>query len=239
VATAGTTAATSTTEPEPGAVEVLPPDESFAGGTLGEWSARQWQWSESFPADDSPSMSDQGCGFGQFGPVFLLENTGVDRTCVVAEGTAIYVVVADVECSTGEPPPFFGRTEEELRACAAAWADEITDSEASINGDDVGDLDAYRAASPVFTLTFGENNNFGAEPGVVAQAVSEAYSFIIAPPPPGDYELFLSTIYPGQPEPSTTTITLIVEAPQIIEPTGTEPPQASEQADTTQPPSTT
>ena len=63
----------------------------------------------------------------------------------------------------------------------------------SVNGQDVADLDAYRTGSPLFTLTFPEDNLFGVEPGV-AQAVSEAYSFIIAPPPPGEYEIVVSTI---------------------------------------------
>ena len=53
------------------------------------------------------------------GPVFFVIGevvTGEKRTCAVAEEIAIYVVVATVECPTVEPPPFFGRTEEELRA---------------------------------------------------------------------------------------------------------------------------
>lgn len=212
IAVAGTSAATAPNV----AVEILPPDEPWGGATRGEWNARLWQREASFPADVDLVATDQGCGLGQFGPVFLLENAGVDRTCVVAEGAAIFVVVADVECSTVEPPPFFGRTEEELRNCAAAVANEITDSEASINGDEVADLDAYRTASPLFTLTFPENNTFGVEPGV-AQAVSESYSFIIAPPPAGSYEVITSTMYPGLPEPVTTTINLIVEAPHVIE----------------------
>ena len=118
----------------------------------------------------------------------------VERTCVVAEGTAIYANPVSFDCSTAEPPPFFGRTEDELRACANAWLDKATDYQASINGHDVGDLEAYRSSSPLFTLTFPENNLFGAEP-VVAQAVSAAYSFIIAPPPPGEYKIALTTRY--------------------------------------------
>jgi hypothetical protein len=210
-----TVGATSAAAPD-AAVEILPPDEPWGGATRGEWNARLWQREASFPADVELVATDQGCGLGQFGPVFLVENAGVDRTCVLAEGTAIFAIVADVECSTVEPPPFYGRTEEELRDCAAAVTNEITDSAATINGEQVADLDAYRTASPLFTLTFPENNTFGVEPGV-AQAVSESYSFIVAPPPAGTYEVFMSTVYPGQLEPHTTTINLIVETPQVIE----------------------
>ena len=56
------------------------------------------------------------------------------------------------------------------------------------------------------------------EPGV-AQAVSESYSFIIAPPPPGEYVIGWTARYPGEPAMRpTATVTVLVEAPQVIEP---------------------
>ena len=128
--------------------------------------------------------------------------------------------VIGAECSTVEPPPFFGRTEDELRACATAALDELIVElpDLTINGQDVdvGDLEAYRTSSPLFTLTFPENNFFGVEPGV-AQSVSEGYGFIIAPPPPGEYEMGISVAVPGESEPFVSTITVVVEAPQVIE----------------------
>jgi hypothetical protein len=173
------------TTPETAAVEILAPDESWGGLTRGEWDARAWQCSVSQPDSVDPSLltTDTGCGFGQSGPVFFLRRSGA-VPCVVAEGTAIVVKVAGSECSTVEPPPYFGRTEDELRACAtASVSDEVTDLQARVNGQEVADLDAYLTTSPLFTLTFPEANRYGVEPGV-AQSVSAAYSFIIAPPPP-------------------------------------------------------
>ncbi len=79
-------------------------------------------------------------------------------------------------------------------------ADRATDFQARINGQDVADLDAYRTESPLFTLTFAEDNIFGVQPGV-AQSVSAAYSLIIAPPPPGEYEIAVSTMFGGAPAP--------------------------------------
>ena len=113
VAIADTTGATSTTEPEPGAVEILPPDESLAGATLGEWGARWWQWAAGLPEGFD-------CGYGQHGPVFFLP---VSRflvssfDCVVAEGTAIYVIVDGEFCSSTVPPPSSGATR---RSCKPA-----------------------------------------------------------------------------------------------------------------------
>jgi hypothetical protein len=220
VATSDTTPDdTSVAAPAATPVEILPPDEPFAGLTRGEWDARQWQWLVSMPVDVNPGDDTAGdrCGYGQSGPVFFVIGSGGggDRTCVVAEGTAIHVVVATVECSTVEPPPFFGRSEEELRACATADMDLVTDVSARVNGADVANLDTYRTASPLFTLTFPDNNIFGVEPGV-AQAVSEGFSFLIAPPSPGRYEIAWLVSYPSGPLGGSATV--VVEAPQVLEP---------------------
>ena len=114
------------------AVEILPPDEPWAGLTRGEWDARWWQWAVSMPEEINPNFDTSGerCGYGQSGPVFFLPGNVVGEgpaeiTCVVAAGTAIYVNVVGSECSTVEAPPYFGRTEDELRACANATLDEV------------------------------------------------------------------------------------------------------------------
>jgi hypothetical protein len=45
--------------------------------------------------------------------------------------------------------------------------------------------------------------------------VAEGYTFIIAPPPPGEYEVSWSATYLG--EVFASTITVVVEAPEVIE----------------------
>jgi hypothetical protein len=206
----------STHTAETAAVEILLPDEPWAGLTRGEWDARGWQWSLSLPPDFDASGGR--CGYGQVEPVFFLPgSTQAEITCVVAEGTAIFVKFAGVECSTVEPEPYFGRTEDELRACAIAALDgELLDYQARIDGHDVADLDTYHSVSPLFTITFAEDNRFQVPPAI-GQSVAAAYSFIIAPPAPGEYEIVLSTTYLGDPEPYTYTVNLVVEAPQVIE----------------------
>ena len=227
VAFAGTTAATSITEPEPGAVEILPPDESYAGVTLGEWGARWWQWTLSLPADINPGFDDTGasCGHGQFGPVFFLPvgagGTTWESPCVVAEGTAMYVTVGARVCSTVEDPPYYGADEDELRTCVETYPSAPSMSlHASVNGQEVAELETHRTVTPLFTLTLGEDNNLGVAPGV-AQAMGLEYAFIIAPPPPGDYVVDVSASFEGQ-RIIDYTVNVTVEAPQIIEPTGSE-----------------
>ena len=201
-----------------GGAEILPPDEGWAGLTRGEWDARWWQWGATMPEEVHPAYDmtgDERCGYGQSGPVFFMPGgpgVGVPLRCVVAEGTAILVNVVSAACSTVEPPPFFGRTENELRACASASLDQVTQYHARINGQEVADLDAYRVGTPLFTVTLPERNIYGLEPGV-AQAVTEGYSFIIAPPPPGEYRVTVSVGHSF-----IFTRTFIVEAPQVIEP---------------------
>ena len=174
------------------------------------------------PEDISPYTDTTGerCGYQQSGPVFILPGNFVggivERTCVVAEGTAIYLFVAGNTCSTVEPPPHFGRTEDELRACASAGMDEITNFQATVNGQDVRNLDAYRTTSPMFTITFPKDNMAGIDAGV-GQVVSDAISLIIAPPPPGEYEITVSVTLPGNSQPGGATLTLVVEAPQVID----------------------
>ena len=180
------------TAPVAAAVEILPPDEPWAGATRGEWDARWWQWAVSMPEEVNPNFDTSGerCGYGQSGPVFFLPGNVVGEepaeiTCVVAAGTAIYVQRGGHRVLDGRASR---RSSGELRtSCGHAppqrWI-EATDFQARVNGQDVADLDAYRTESPLFTLTFAEDNIFGVQPGV-AQSVSAAYSLIIAPPPPG------------------------------------------------------
>jgi len=226
------------TTPEPTAVEILPPDEPYAGATRGEWEARWWQWAVSMPVDVNPTFDTTGerCGYGQSGPVFFLP-TGAggesgDYTCVVPEGVAIYASAGGAECSTVEPPPWFGRNEEELRACAAAAVDQTEEVHATINGQELPDFASYRTSSPLFTMSFPENNIFGVAPGV-ADAVAETYSVIIAPPAPGEYVIAGSLRIAGDPQTYSGSYTLIVQAAQVIEP----PPTTEAQA-TSEPPPT-
>ncbi len=227
LAVAGAPAIAQDATPTGGEVTILGPDESYAGATLGEWDARWWQWVHSLPVAINPNVEMTGdeCGYGQSGPVFFLPGdfTGEPVTtptiCVVPEGTAIFVSVAGNSCTTVEPPPYFGRNEEELRACAAAATDGVTDIQASINGEEVPDLETYRTTSPLFSLAFPEDNIYGVPAGV-ALAVADDYSFFIAPPAPGEYEIAASALYDGEVT-LGRTIRVVVQAPQVIEPEAT------------------
>ncbi len=48
------------------------------GATIGEWSARWWQWALGIPAPINPvsDLTGANCGVGQQGPVWFLAGTG-------------------------------------------------------------------------------------------------------------------------------------------------------------------
>ncbi len=214
---------------EVGGVTVLPPDAEVGGAGIAEWDARFWQWSISLPEASNPSFNPEGgmCGYGQFGPVFFLPPNytpePVTIECTAPEGTAIFVSAAGSGCTTVEPPPFFGSDEQELRACAEREFAGFTDLEITINGEPVPDLASYQVSTPLFTMNFGEDNFYGIDP-VVANSIGATQAIIIAPPPPGEYEIVASGSYPADDVTFSTTVRLTVEAPTVIPPDAT--PQA-------------
>jgi len=235
LAGAGAPAIAQDATPTAGEVTILGPEESFGGATRGEWMARWAQWALSLPPEANPNFDPTGaqCGYGQSGPVFFLPGAFMpepyDRTCVVAEGTALYIPVGGASCSTVEPPPYFGRNEDELRTCAAAQAYTVP-HQIAIDGQEVPNLETYRTSSPLFTLTFTEDNFLGLPPGV-ALSVAEGASLLIAPLPPGEYEITVTADFTAVGgEVLTGTTRVIVEAPQVIEPEAT--PVASPEAAT-------
>jgi len=139
---------------------------------------------------------------------------GPTVTCIVPEGVAIFLNLGGADCSTVEPPPFFGRDEDELRTCAATATNAypIATQTLIINGQEVPDLTSYRSSSPLTSIVFPEDNIFGVSAGT-AHFVNDAYGFLIAPPAPGTYEVVLTA---GTDV--LVTYQVSVQAPQIIEP---------------------
>jgi hypothetical protein len=111
------------------------------------------------------------------------------------------------ECSTVEPPPFFGRDETELRACAieavdmAAGAFDMGMMGLTVDGQDVSDLSAYRVTTPRFTLWLPADNFLGVT-SRVADSAADGYQVMLSPLSEGEHEVVFSV-----PGPETTTIT--------------------------------
>ena len=198
---------------------VLPADAEVAGLDLAAWNARSWQWFFSLPAAVNPLLDTTGanCGYGQSGPVFFLTNAegSVERACVVPLGVHIFVPLVGSECSTIEPPPFFGRDEAELRRCATAAVDtaesalDMSAMRLTVDGQTVADFSTYRALTPRFTLWLPEDNLLGSV-SQVADSVADGYQIMLSPLPAGEHRLEI--VLPGAPSqpPITIAYTLTV-----------------------------
>ena len=154
----------------------------------GEWSARHWQWTLSLPAGSNPGQDVTGtyCGFGQSGPVFFLPRNFAP--CTVPAGTSIFIPIVGTECSTSEPVPFSGTSEDELRGCAAAEVERYTNIEVRINGEVVPNIQSYRTSTPLFSVMLPEENVLGAPAGAT-YAVADGYHVMIKPLDPGEHEI--------------------------------------------------
>jgi hypothetical protein len=182
--------------PNPG---VLPPNAHPHGKSYGQWSAAWWQWFLSIPTDRHPGLDPTGqfCAEGQSGKVvFLAANGATDPVpCTVRPGTAVFLAMANAECSTVEPPPFFGYTEQELRMCAKCFADHIDPSslQVTLDGQALENLERYRVVSPLFTFSYPADNIFGIPNGpATGEAVSDGYWIYLAPLSAGEHTLSFS-----------------------------------------------
>ena len=160
------------------------PGELVESRAQGDWNARYWQWFLSLPAGTNPGYDVTGssCAFGQSGPVFFLPPNFAP--CSVPAGTSLLVPIVGAECSTTEPAPFSGSSEDELRACAAAEIERFTHIEVRIDGEIVPNIQAYRISSPLFTVVLPEDNVLGAPAGITYVA-ADGFQVIAKPLAPG------------------------------------------------------
>jgi hypothetical protein len=191
---------------------VLPPHASAYGKTLGEWSAAWWQWAISIPVTAHPLFETAGCDTAQSGKVWFLggafTGTATTRECSVPLGKAILFPVINVECSTVEPPPFFGANEEELRECADAFQDTAFDLSATVDGRDIQNLDAYRTQSPLFEFSAPADNVLFIPGPVSGESVSDGVWILLAPLSSGEHVIHFAGSFPGFPIDVTYNITV-------------------------------
>jgi hypothetical protein len=174
-----------------GNIAIFPSDSEPYGLTYSEWTAKWVQWVFSMPEEDNPAVDDTGenCANNQSGPVWFLAGTfggAVSRECTISSSEGIMVPIINAICDSATDPSL--DTEEELRACARADQDLVIEKEVTVDGISIGNLDDYRFQSPLFDLTFPENNIAGIAPQT-AQAIADGYWILLEPLPPGSHEI--------------------------------------------------
>ncbi len=170
---------------------VLPPTARVQGKTLGEWGAEQWRVEFGIPASVNPALGNPWptCYFDRIGNVAIGVGYAFsgESECEMPAGMFLYVIVIGTECSTAEPPPFYGANEEELRACAQTMA-AFENIEADVDGVAIHNIEEYRAISPLYQFTLPSDNFLGALAGTY-DSVAENIAFMLAPMSPGEHTI--------------------------------------------------
>jgi hypothetical protein len=176
-------------QPSPHNPGVVPMTAHYEGLTLGEWSARWWQWFWATSTADAPTLDPTGvmAGEGQSGPVWFLtwpltEPFTVVREITVPAGKALLFPATNHDSLFDLPP---GATLDERRKAAEAIFDWIFATSASVDGVPIKDLTSYKAVSPAYNVELPANNIFGLPAGKYGPTFSAGYYVLLKPLPVG------------------------------------------------------
>ena len=165
---------------------VIPPGSNAYGKSYAEWSAELWKWFLKIPTADHPALGGS-CSEGQSGKVFFIAADflgGAGVPCTIPTGKAVFVALADAECSTVESAPFHGDNAQELTDCATCWGDHtvVSSLQATLDGVPLQNLGSYRAVSPMFSFEYPADNIFGIPGGAgTGQSVSDGWWLLLPP----------------------------------------------------------
>jgi hypothetical protein len=168
-----------------------PVDSEPYGTSYETWTQKWWQWLLSIPTSENPAIDTTGkyCGVGQNGSVWFLAGTtgGKNiRTCTIPSGVSILIPVLNSECSEAEFPDL--TTEAELRACAKQFQDQTQQLEFVLDGTVFEQSEIPRVVTPLFNVSFPEDNIFGAPAGM-AKVISDGNWVFLRPLPEGEHEI--------------------------------------------------
>jgi hypothetical protein len=173
-----------------GTMEIYAPNSKPFNKTYGEWNQIWWEWAQMEPIENNPIHDPTGekCAVNQVDPNvwFLAGSTGgrVERDCTIPASRAIFFPLLNTECSKAEDPSL--TTEAALRDCARNNAPDRAQIilKASVDGQEIPDLQNYWTESSLYNYTLPENNIWGAPSGPTQQ-VAAGYYLMLKPLPPG------------------------------------------------------
>lgn len=184
-------------------------------------SAKWWQWAISIPAATNPVLDTTGanCAQGQSGPVWFLAGTSggaVTRACTIPTGKRLFFPLLNTVFGSGvfdcDPTnPGVPCDVDALRAGAASFMDNPLLLEASVDGHELQNLSAYRAQSPVFSITVPPDAIFGLPlAGTFTPQVTDGYWLLLTPLPPGNHTIhFKATASFGFTVEATYNLTIV------------------------------
>jgi hypothetical protein len=191
---------------------VVDASKRVAGFTAGELLGEEVRQLLELPPDVNPlvgSPENTCLSAGHKNKVLILWTTPAPApptVCNVKPGTPVFFFTLFAECSSVEPPPFFGgETEEGQRQCAL---DNLlgTDFDAILVSIDGGPpvnlgLDRFLAVSGQGTVELPDPNILGVD-AEEATFVAAAYSAMVRPLPPGAHTIAVTIV--GGPFASTS-----------------------------------
>jgi hypothetical protein len=186
--------------PSSGKVKLLPATKRIGGLTGSELLGEQWhQWLELPPENNSFLLNGDLCmSAGRKGKILMGVHSPFEPTvCTVKPGTPVFFSTYSSECSTVEPPPFFGATEADQQACAIeALASFIPDAIlVSVDGADPVDIIApeFLGVSSQRTALIPADSILDTDevdiPAGEATFSAAGYVVSLRPLPPGRHEI--------------------------------------------------
>lgn len=174
----------------------------LAGFTAGELLGEQLRQVLELPLEVNPAAGADTClSAGHKRKVLLLWTTRAptpEPECDVKPGTPVFFYGLGGECSSVEPPPFFGATEEEQRQCmldflAATPFDAIL---VSIDGGPPVNIGRHRflAISEQGTVDLPHPNVLGVPGNRQATFVAAGYVALVRPLPPGSHRITVTIV---------------------------------------------
>ena len=160
-------------------MKIYQPNSKPFGLSLGDWSAKWWQWLLSIPKSINPTNDPTGkyASGGQLDPrVFFLCQTveGVKeqpKRCIsVRRGTCVFMPILNWISDFYE----HGNSEKELIETAAQRMDTIGNLEFILNGTNIQGLEKYRFLSKFFTAELPKDNILDLPAGK-ARLISDGY----------------------------------------------------------------
>ena len=173
------------------------------GGTLGDL----WETVLETPTAENPFAGGDPCV--DLGPIVApLAPFLEEITCTVKPSEGLFITAWSSECSTFEPPPFFGRDEAELRECARDVDAGLEVPTITVDGTPVPvsevETDLLRIHAP-------KDNIFGT---LDRKRLSVAHGWVafLGRLSPGTHEIVIHVVgtYLNEPVDFTSTTTIIV-----------------------------
>ena len=148
------------------------PVHRLAGSTGGELLRDWWETVLAIPAAQNPIVAGNPelCfGIGRRDKVATFASVNETATCTIKAGQPLFLTTFGAECSSAEPPPFFGATEEEQRQCVLDFLADpaILSIRVSLDGGPPQEVhdERFQVISPQGEAVFPEGPIFDATPG--------------------------------------------------------------------------